>query len=117
MPLMKAQWLHYLLRKLLHSTKSLRKPRAKPKATVSSALRPTRVTRRVAIPAPAARGKAQKDDPLTARVDRAYAALVKAEDCLALSLGKGRKGKKTGVQLGSAQEVMAWGREMDWIRR
>ncbi len=70
----------------------------------------------MAVTAPK-RGKIVKEDPIIARVEKAYSALVLAEETIAASLDIQRKGKKGIIRnLVSAKDIVIWGREMGWIR-
>jgi serine/threonine-protein kinase haspin len=87
-------WLHYLARRLLHFTKTLRKPvvrRGRGSATTK---------------------KAQKKDPVRERCDAAYAMLIMVEsEILAEPVRRGRKSQG----FASAEDVMAWGRVQGWV--
>ena len=57
------------------------------------------------------------DGPMTISAEKAYAALVQTEEVIAATLGKARKDKLRCPKLGSAKEVIAWGKEMGWMGR
>lgn len=104
------QWLHYLARYLLHRTKSLKKPHPAPIA------RPSRRTGKV-LTAPVS----EADE----RLRRAYEHLRAVEDVLArnLDLCGGQRSKrgtakaleKEEITIGTAGDVMAWGRGSGWV--
>ena len=77
---------------------------------------PLRSTRRVA--AITTRAKVVKEDPVKTRAERAYAALMLAEEVLSASvsvtIAKAKKGAKAR-RLVSASQVLDWGREMGWV--
>lgn len=90
-PSTNVMWLHYIARRLLHFTKSLRKPMARKGGR------------------PAAKGAAAVQNELIRdRAEAAYAMMCTIE----AKLGKTSRGK---IELASAGEVMAWGRNKEWV--
>ncbi|KAK4684541.1 serine/threonine-protein kinase haspin, partial [Tremellales sp. Uapishka_1] len=92
-------WLNYVLRYLLHSVKSLRKP-------TTAATRTSKRTAMVSKP----------KDSRRAQVEKAYHDLVEVEKMLkkGLKLGKGNSGG-TLQAMGSARDLFAWGQEEGWV--
>ena len=90
-PRTNVMWLQYIIRRLLHNTKTLRKPIAR-KGRGTAARKP-------------------RPDSVKERSDAAYAMLALVETELAAE--RGRRGKRG---FASAGEVMVWGRFKGWVQ-
>lgn len=104
-PATNVMWLHYLAKRLLRSTPSLRKPYARRGSTATAA-------------APR-NSAAAKKEVIRARAEAAWGMLCIVENTLAMGLAPNSSSRgsraKSKVELGSAAAVMEWGREQEWV--
>lgn len=101
-PITNVLWLHYLARRLLRSTPSLRKPREVKRSTSSAPKK----------------GALAEKEVIRARSEAAWHMLVAVEAALGVALSVRDNARVTArkVQLfASAEEFVEWGRQQGWI--
>lgn len=100
-PITNALWLQYLAGRLLRSTRSLRKPYARRAGGTST------VKTAAAVKARAAKTRAEAAWAVLTCVDMAFSSM--------LALSKRPTRGQPVRELGSARDVMAWGRDQGWV--
>ncbi|TXT15882.1 hypothetical protein VHUM_00385 [Vanrija humicola] len=101
-PITNVLWLHYLVRRLLRSTPSLRKPR-EVKRSASSAPK---------------KGAVAEKEIIRARSEAAWHMLVAVEAALRLALAQDDRAPRASrkvQEFASAEEFVMWGKQKGWI--